>query len=127
MHLKVVRNKTQSKHSTLGVLFIELSKFCFTLEPPKDPDPNGNGFVCVPAKTYRLRIRWSNHFNKLVPHVEDVPGRSEIEIHIGNLPRDSHGCVLVGFTQPQADYVGQSKDAFTALMDKLYSNAILTT
>jgi hypothetical protein len=51
------------------------------------------------------------------PELLDVPGRSEIRIHIGNKPEDSLGCTLVGETHgPQPDWVSASKVAFERLM-----------
>ena len=85
---------------TFGVL--ELGSFsCWTLEPPwRD---NARGYSCIPAGTYHVRPRYSprykRHFQLL-----DVPGRSMILIHCGNLAGDkeagykthSTGCILVG-------------------------------
>lgn len=31
-----------------------------------------------------------------MPHIQNVPDRSEIEIHIGNYLTDTDGCVLLG-------------------------------
>jgi len=38
----------------------------------------------------------SPHFGVVLPHIMDVPGRSDILIHWGNTVADSHGCVLAG-------------------------------
>jgi len=126
MHLEIIRNKQQSLHSTIGKLYVNSSPQCYTLEPPLLPDlASGNGFVCIPPGTYKLTIRWSNEHKKLLPHVEDVPGRTAIEIHIGNFPRDTKGCALVGKTQNVPDFIGMSGDAFTDLLNLLYSGATL--
>ena len=124
-----VRRLTASVRSTTGRMVLDgVPKFC-TLEPPKEPDPRGNGYVCIPSGTFRLTIRWSFKFKKHVPHVEDVPGRTAIEIHIGNDPQDTDGCTLIGmdFGNPEkSDWVGQSAVAFSKLMAYLYDIGTLT-
>lgn len=126
MHLDVIRNKVQSIHSTLGKLYVEKAFECFTLEPPKIADAQGNGYICIDEGTFKLTIRWSWKHSRLLPHVEDVPNRTAIEIHVGNFPRDTDGCTLTGDTQPQPDFIGQSSVAFNTLMTKLYAGGTLT-
>jgi len=119
-----VERTTSTGRSTTGILSIDGQQQCYTLEPPKVADPNGNGFICIPAGTFSLTIRWSPKNKRQVPHVENVPGRTEIEIHIGNYPDDTDGCTLVG-TQLQPDIVLYPEVAFSALMTKLFSVAVL--
>jgi len=64
----------------------------WTLEPPL----TGATHPAIPEGTYPLRLRWSPHFQQDLPHIDDVPGRSAIEIHAGNVPADTKGCVLIG-------------------------------
>lgn len=128
MNLEVRRN-TPTKRSTTGRLAIDGHPECVTLEPPPIPDPNGNGFVCIPAGTFPLTIRWSPKRNRAVPHVESVPGRTEIEIHILNFPDETDGCTGVGVDYgdpPQPDYIRFSGKAFATLMTKLYAGSTLT-
>lgn len=49
-----------------------------------------------------------------MPLLVDVPGRSEIEIHFGNTPTDSRGCILVGHSAG-TDFIGDSRRAFDDL------------
>jgi len=65
---------------------------CDTLERPNvDPE-----HACIPKGTYRVQMMMSPHFGVVLPHIMDVPGRSDILIHWGNTVADSHGCVLAG-------------------------------
>jgi len=64
---------------------------------------------------YDVHLDQSFHFKTVVPCLQNVKGFSGIEIHPGDFPRDTHGCTLVGFTQI-VDYVGESRDAFAALV-----------
>lgn len=65
---------------------------CFTLEPPKREDKP----CCIPPGTYAVEKRFSPKHGFHVPGLKDVPGFSDIEIHPGNYPKDTEGCLLVG-------------------------------
>lgn len=87
--------------ATYGQLSTEANeKLCVTLERPY-VDANGDGVTdhdvsCIPSGTFTFRRRRSPKRGYDVFDTEAVPGRSAIEIHKGNLPSDSQGCVLVG-------------------------------
>jgi len=83
----------------LGWLLIGGRRFCWTLEP----SPTAPAHPAMPEGTYPLRLRYSPHFSMDLPHVDEVPGRSAIEIHAGNVPADTKGCVLVGDRGPGND------------------------
>lgn len=124
----IVNRVLQTKRSTTGRLSIEDASSLVTLEPPKVPNlpPDGNGFVCITAGTYPLTIRWSDKWQKPMPHVEDVPGRTAIELHVGNFPRDTDGCCLIGLDfGGLEDYISQSNGSFSSLMAILYRGATL--
>lgn len=114
MNLLVTR-KTFSPFSTIGELTTDGLKLN-TMEPPRrEAKPR-----CIPAGTYDVSIRWSPKHGRLIPHVENVPGFEEIEIHVGNFPADTQGCLLVGRTVgPNPDFIGGSKLAFEELFHKL--------
>jgi len=69
---------------------------CYTLELPWLE--NRKGKSCIPEGTYRARF--GIHYNDASPYrcieLFDVPGRSEIEIHIANKPSDLLGCIAPG-------------------------------
>ena len=54
-----------------------------------------NADYLVPALIYRLAVTQSPRFHRLLPIVQQVPGRSGIRIHRGTRPEHSHGCILV--------------------------------
>lgn len=52
--------------------------------------------VAIPLGRYLLVIRTSYRFQRLLPHVENVPHRTGILVHPGNYGEDTEGCILVG-------------------------------
>jgi len=112
-----VQRQWLTESSTGGQLSIDGRFQCFTLEPPvRAVKP-----YCIPAGTYRVLLLESPRFGFVTPHVLNVPEFTEIEIHPGNYPRDTHGCCLVGNTHTP-DFVGYSKAAFDALMLNLLAD-----
>lgn len=118
MDLRVERH-IFTEHSTIGKLFISGEFNCFTLEPAwrtDDIKPRA-----IPEGTYNLVIRYSEKHRRTVPGIQDVPGFSDIEIHPGNGPQDTEGCLLVGevIGPERADWISQSEGAFYSLMEVL--------
>lgn len=111
MNLLVTR-KTFTALSTMGELAIDGAFFGHTLEPPKrEEKPRA-----IPLGTYDVSIRWSERHQRLIPHVENVPGFSQIEIHVGNFPHDTEGCLLIGnVVSSTPDQILGSKVAFDCL------------
>jgi len=96
IHLLLKRIHT-GDFGTFGVLMIkDQPPFALTLEPPdKNNAPN---ISCIPANSYHAFPVDSPRFGKTWEVVE-VPGRSHILFHKGNIatPEDSDtlGCILV--------------------------------
>jgi len=95
--------------STIGSLSIDGKDFCWTLELPLGDGGPGSA---IPAGTYKVVTYPSPKFGRLMPLLVDVPGRSNIEIHWGNVPENTEGCILLGNTLPGKDYIGTSRMAF---------------
>jgi hypothetical protein len=114
MILDVIRD-SYTPTATLGRLLVNGVYCCFTLEPANDPTlPH----PCIPLGNYVVTLRYSVRFQQTVPYLHDVPGRSDIEIHVGNTVPDTHGCILVG-EQRFGTAVLHSRDAFNALLATL--------
>lgn len=77
---------------TFGTLLIEGKVFCVTLEQP-DRD-NQRNISCVPCGSYTCKRvdspKYGNTFE-----VMNVPNRSHILFHSGNLVRHTKGCILL--------------------------------
>lgn len=78
---------------TFGVLFDEDIPFCLTLE--REWNDNERGISCIPTGIYLCRRVQSPKFGDTF-EICDVPGRSHILFHKGNIEDDSHGCVITG-------------------------------
>lgn len=124
MLLNLVR-KSRLSTSTGGELLIDGKFFCFTQERPLESVKGAVAPYAIPSGTYKVTLDYSPHFDMIVPHINNVPGRTSIEIHPGNYPTQIKGCIEVGLTQA-TDYVGQSRVAFQALMRKLSGEKDIT-
>ena len=60
-----------------------------------------NADYIIPVGIYEVRVTWSPRFNRMLPLVEQVPGRSGIRFHRGTRPEHSKGCILVSAANEQ--------------------------
>ena len=90
MYLKLIRNAPKGSAIT-GRLVIDGRYFCNTLERV--------GYQ-IPALCYPVRVTHSPKFKRLLPIVQNVPGRSGIRFHRGTKPEHSTGCILVVADNP---------------------------
>jgi len=75
--------------------------------------------VLAPSPKFEaVRDSWVQEYATTIPHIINIPMRTNILIHWGNYVADTDGCVLVGMVQ-EPDFIGRSRDAFTALHAKL--------
>jgi hypothetical protein len=123
MRLNLERRKLLTK-SIIGKLTVAGTNFsCYTLEP-NHRNPYWEGHPCIPFGCYgNVRLRDSNNENIRDSHgqvleIYNVSGRSDILLHIGNYPKNTKGCILVGtFGGENVEFVGSSKDTFQKLTD----------
>ena len=110
-----------TKRSTIGTLDIDSTFFCFTLEDRFPEDRiKVKGETCIPAGKYEVVTDWSNRFQRMMPHILNVPGFEGIRIHAGNSSKDVSGCVALGQIAGK-DFVGHSAVAFDSFYAKLVS------
>lgn len=113
----VVNREVKTAFSTIGILTVVGKLFGYTLELPWKN--NQHSVSCIPVGTYEVQLLPSAKFHgALVPHVLNVPNRDSILIHIGNFPRDTEGCLLVGLYKGR-DLVGDSGKAIAQLVQKM--------
>jgi len=108
--MKLTLNRKPSTDiATIGELSIDGLFFCYTLERPE---------VQIDPGTYDVEITYSPRFNRPLPLLDSVPGRTDIRIHSGNWPRDTDGCLLVGY-QVGSNMILQSRAALDDLVPKI--------
>lgn len=104
------------KDRTLGALVVNDVYGFATLELPWKN--NARNISCIPEGYYFCRIRTSKKYGK---HIEilNVPNRTNILMHVGNFPKDTHGCILVGerFTELDDDGVKEVASSNKAMRD----------
>ena len=132
MKLRLYRD-TFTDESTIGELSVDGAFFCYTLEDRdrklEDGGKKEYGKTCIPRGTYDVVVDYSPKRNMEVPWLKNVPGFTDVQIHIGNTPEDSLGCILVGSTKGK-DFVGNSGITFgklMALMDEAYAKDVPIT
>lgn len=101
MTITLIRTKFLADR-VIGALHIDDVLFCDTLEPPR----NGTIYKAIPQGEYTITLNVQSprfvtsslyrSINARLPRLLKVPGRDGILIHIGNYPKDTKGCVLVG-------------------------------
>jgi len=115
-----------TKTYTMGEIAFDTYHW-FTLEPPLiyDPTPdtpaddaiaNARGKTCVPFGRYEMVLYNSTKNKRHVPLLLDVPGRSEVEIHILNAPTETEGCIGLGLSRTPGR-IGRSHEAFDQFME----------
>ena len=82
---------------TTGEMLIESEHFAYTLERPwLDNSPN---ISCIPEGQYFVKLLYSPHFGRPLPHILGVPGRIGILIHALNYVTQTEGCIGIGDQQ----------------------------
>lgn len=121
MVLELVRRKFTDK-STIGDLFLNGVWQCYTLEDCYRPGDIWKvkvaGETCIPEGKYDLTLDFSERFQRIMPHILNVPNFEGIRMHAGNTNADTEGCILVAMQEGE-DEVMLSRKAFDALMPRL--------
>ena len=124
MEMRLVQ-KFETEHSTVSELYVNGAFECYVLEDAVREVPGAPveewkvpGETAIPGGRYRVAVDWSTRFQKLLPHLLDVPGFEGIRMHTGNDAGDTEGCLLVG-KYPMPEWLGGSREAWSAFYPKL--------
>lgn len=126
---KLLREQTTQNPSgenfTLGRMYLDNVFFCHTCEDEDRFIEKGGvekvyGRTAIPRGKYRLVTSFSNHFQRVLPELLDVPGFSGIRIHGGNRAEDSLGCILVGKVRT-ATGIAQCADMVSRVISQIDS------
>lgn len=124
MKLTLKRNVSNSS-CTIGKLYVDGKFECFTLEDVVRTGPKVDSQTAIPVGTYSVCIDFSNRFQRLMPHILNVPNFTGVRIHTGNTDANTDGCILVGYLD-KGDHIEQSHVAYAALFAKLQRASDIT-
>lgn len=111
-----------TKESTGGLLLLNETVFCFTLEDQVRTGEKVPEETAIPAGNYKVKLTMSPKFGYVTPEVLNVPNFTGIRIHAGNTDKDTAGCILVGealFVKDNDLFLANSKITFDKLMAEL--------
>ena len=124
MKIKITRTQ-ETANCTFGLIELDGLHIGVTLELPWLN--NQNNISCIPLGNYKCNRHSSLKFGT-VWEIMNVANRNEILIHAGNLPHETHGCVLVGAARGIVNKekgIISSKDTLKILMDMTRNEAEL--
>lgn len=111
------QRSTFTENSTDGELLIDGAHFCWTLEPVYREVPGESvdcwkvqGKTAIPCGIYPVTMRFSPKFRRIMPHIENIPGFSEVMLHPLNEPDETEGCIGVGYKR-ETDFIYESRHA----------------
>lgn len=117
-------------HATIGVLLNENKFEAFTLED-EQRTKKVNGETRIPAGLYFIKfqkivtpktISYRNRYDWFSFHLQimNVPGFTNVYLHVGNYDTDTDGCVLLGLTaDAELGTIGKSVKAFKSFYLKV--------
>lgn len=116
----ILQREVRTGQWTDGTLSLGSHVLCVTLEHPERGNrPNDS---CIPAGVYKLFIRpnaETRHDYDVIQLI-GVPGRTDVQIHIGNRLKDTLGCILVGDKRGvDPGVIDDSRDAYKALLTRV--------
>ena len=128
--MKAVLSRTYADKETRGCFYVfDGDRSLLNVKTLELPDKgNAQNVSCIPEGVYKVK-RISSPTRGIVFHVQDVPGRTAILIHVGNYAAgvkvDTEGCILPGlrFVDINGDGnldVAESAKAMSLLLTTLY-------
>ena len=122
MKLSILRYAAQPEAPTLGLILIDDSFACYTLEDPTRREKVA-GDTCIPEGVYQLKLRTAGgmhvRYTKRFPdihkgmlHVTGISNFSWVYLHCGRTRKHTEGCPLVG------DQISSNPPAADALLSK---------
>jgi len=96
----IIKRIAKKKDYTIGKLSIDGKWVCDTLEPhciDWATEKKVAGKTAIPKGRYRVVMRQSHRFGKDMPNLLKVPHFTGVMIHQGNVPKNTKGCIIVGY------------------------------
>lgn len=110
--------KVSTALSTIGDALEDGVKYGVFLELPWNDGQNRTDTDCILPGRYQVIPVHSLKHGANWPCLKDTPGRTAIEIHIGNKPSDVLGCTVVG-EYATTDFIHNSTDTFLPLLARI--------
>ncbi len=120
-------------NATAGLLSVDNKPFGFVIEDiPRDTKVKGKTRITAGRYPLKLKeaitpltLRYRQRYGWFDKHIElqDVPGFSNVYIHIGNFAEDTDGCQVIGLdlTIHKGSYANkQSTKCYKAFYQKVY-------
>lgn len=99
-YYKLIRMPAEEKAVRGRLYEVREQRFQETLIPICDTMENAEHLI--PALIYGIGVTMSPKFRRLLPVVQQVPGRTGIRFHRGTRPEHSKGCILIsGYDEQQ--------------------------
>jgi hypothetical protein len=115
-----IARKYKSARCTSGYLAVNGDIIAYALELPWEG--NAPLISSIPDGTYGGFLRY-DHPDRWRIELTGVPARTNVQIHTGNTPDDTAGCILVGLKLgPDLCSVVDSKKAYEALRTAFYGS-----
>jgi hypothetical protein len=121
-----IKRKEPYDDRTIGHFSINGSLFSYVLE---DTDRGlETGGVKIPKETaipkgrYKVIVNWSNHFQRRMPEILNVPQFTGIRIHDGVGPESTEGCPCISHQMEIRDgkhWLIRNKTAFNTFFTRL--------
>ena len=118
MEIEVIRTHNLAG-CTIGTVGVNNSSLAASLELPWKE--NQELISRIPTGRYQTILRY-DHQDAWRLELVGVPGHSNIQIHIGNWPKDSHGCILIGSVWNGGCSLEKSAVAYSALKRAFYGS-----
>ncbi|MGC8893188.1 MAG: DUF5675 family protein [Candidatus Saccharicenans sp.] len=121
--IEIYRTK-YTGYATYGVYRIELGDTVltgYTMEPAV-----GQGKGPIPIGDYKADFYFSPNKKYVVIELKDVTNFEHVQIHIGNFPADTKGCILVGEGVNSSGNLTGSREAFNEMMGHIFDYVIST-
>jgi hypothetical protein len=118
-----IARKYSDANCTSGYLAVDGVIQAYTLEKPWAG--NAPELSSIPVGTYDAILRY-DHTDQWRIELKNVPGRTNVQIHTGNTPDNTKGCILIGKELDAslcAIKPGTSKPAYSDLKKAFYGSA----
>jgi len=114
-----VQRTIWSDKSTIGQMLVDDRFFGYTLEDTdrylEDGGEKITHVTAIPRGVYPVTLYDSPRFHGPVLLLHNVDGFNMVEVHWGNKPEDTDGCILVGDSYAD-DWISHSRATFAKLL-----------